>query len=450
MGNGSRFDLLIRGGICVTDSTISTGDVGIREGKIAAVGQLPGASAETEIDAHGLHILPGVIDSQVHFREPGLEHKEDLGTGTAGAALGGVTAVCEMPNTRPSTTSAEALADKVRRGQEKAWTDFAFFMGAAAENADQLCELEKVPGCCGVKIFMGSSTGNLLVYEDEVLEAVLRSGSRRVAVHAEDELRLRERRHLVEGENARVQDHPHWRDHLTALQATKRLLGLARRVDRLVHVLHITTAEEMQLLARYSDIATVEVTPQHLTLHAPECYDRLGSFAQMNPPIREAHHQKALWEAVRSGTVTVIGSDHAPHTREEKARPYPRSPSGMPGVQTLLPLMLHHVNQGRLELRRLVELVCHAPARIYGMQGKGWLAPGFDGDLTLVDMGARRTLSHGQMATRCGWTPFDGMTVDGWPAATIIRGQIVMRDDELQGQPMGQPLRFVAPDEAEA
>ena len=373
MSTAGRFDLLIRGGICVLDDTTTQCDVGVRSGKIAAVGQLPGASAETVMDARGLHVLPGVIDSQVHFREPGLEHKEDLGTGTAGAALGGVTAVCEMPNTRPSTTTAEALAEKVRLGREKAWTDFAFFMGAAAENADRLAELETVPGCCGVKIFMGSSTGNLLVHEDEVLEAVLRSGSRRVAIHAEDEFRLRERRHLVEGGDARVHDHPHWRDSLTALWATKRILSLARKVDRLIHVLHITTAEEMQLLARYTDIATVEVTPQHLTLHAPDCYERLGSLAQMNPPIREAHHQEALWEAVRSGPVTVIGSDHAPHTREEKARPYPKSPSGMPGVQTLLPLMLHHVNQGRLDLRRLVDLVCHAPARIYGMQGKGWL-----------------------------------------------------------------------------
>jgi dihydroorotase len=202
----------------------------------------------------------------------------------------------------------------------------------------------------------------------------------------------------------------------------------------------------MQHLAQYTDIATVEVTPQHLTLHAPDCYDRLGSLAQMNPPIREERHQQALWRALQSGLVTVIGSDHAPHTREEKARPYPKSPSGLPGVQTLLPLMLHHVNQGRLSLNRLVELVCHAPARIYGMVGKGWLETGFDGDLTLVDMNARKTITHAQMASRCGWTPFDGMEVHGWPTATIVRGHIVMRDGELQGGPSGLPMRFVAPD----
>jgi dihydroorotase len=442
------FDLLIRGGMCVTDTTIAPGDVGIRDGKIAAVGQLPSARADVEIDAKGLHVLPGVIDSQVHFREPGLEHKEDLGTGTASAALGGITAICEMPNTKPSTTTPAAMANKVRLGREKAWTDFAFFMGAAAENADKLGEIETVEGCCGVKIFMGSSTGNLLVHEDSVLESALRSGSRRVAIHAEDELRLRERKHLVEHEDASVTLHPVWRDDLTALRATQRILALARRTGRQIHVLHITTAEEMALLAQYTDVATVEVTPQHLTLHAPDCYERLGSFAQMNPPIREKHHQDALWEAVRSGVVTVIGSDHAPHTREEKARPYPKSPSGMPGVQTMLPLMLNHVNQGRLDLPRLVELMCHAPARIYGMKGKGWLAPGFDGDISLVDMKAQKTITHDQMASRCGWTPFDGMKVSGWPTATIIRGRIVMRDGELIGKPSGQPLRFEAQDSA--
>ena len=450
MNEDGEFDLLIRGGMCVTDTTIATGDVGIRDGKIAAIGQLARARADVEIDATGLHVLPGVIDSQVHFREPGLEHKEDLGTGTASAALGGITAICEMPNTKPSTTTAEAMANKVRLGREKAWTDFAFFMGAAAENADKLGEIETVEGCCGVKIFMGSSTGNLLVHEDSVLESALRSGSRRVAIHAEDELRLRERRHLVEHENASVTLHPVWRDDLTALRATQRILALARRTGRKIHVLHITTAEEMTLLAQYTDVATVEVTPQHLTLHAPDCYERLGSFAQMNPPIREQHHQDALWEAVRSGVVTVIGSDHAPHTREEKARPYPKSPSGMPGVQTMLPLMLDHVNQGRLDLSRLVELMCHAPARIYGMQGKGWLAPGFDGDVSLVDMKAQKTITHDQMASRCGWTPFDGKEVSGWPTATIIRGRIVMRDGELLGEPAGQPLRFVAQDSDDA
>ena len=221
-------------------------------------------------------------------------------------------------------------------------------------------------------------------------------------------MRLRERRPMVEQKGTTVQDHPHWRDHLTAIQATQRILKLARKTQRLIHVLHITTAEEMQILAQHKDVATVEVTPQHLTLHAPDCYERLGSFAQMNPPIRANSHQEALWRAVRDGTVTVIGSDHAPHTKEEKARPYPNSPSGMPGVQTTLPLMLNHVNQGRLSIQRLVELLCHAPARIYGMVGKGWMSPGFDGDLTLVDMGAKRTIRHEQMASRWAILSTDG------------------------------------------
>ena len=243
----------------------------------------------------------------------------------------------EMPNTNPSTTSAALLADKLTRARERAWCDYAFFVGATEENARYLGELERLPGCAGVKIFMGSSTGSLLVADDEGLRLVLENGRRRVAVHAEDEARLRERLSLVP-EGADVALHPVWRDVETATRATERLMRLARETARRVHVLHVTTAEEMDILKAHKDIATVEVTPQHLTLQAPECYERLGTLAQMNPPIREARHRQGLWEGVRQGIVDVIGSDHAPHTREEKARPYPKSPSGMPGVQTLVPV----------------------------------------------------------------------------------------------------------------
>jgi dihydroorotase len=382
-----------------------------------------------------------VIDTQVHFREPGLTHKEDFATGTAGAVLGGVTGVFEMPNTQPNTLSASDLADKLQRAKGRAWCDMAFFIGAAEENAAALGELERLPGCCGVKIFMGSSTGSLLVGDDEGLEAVLRHVRRRVAVHAEDEARLRERLPLAK-EGADVARHPLWRDEVTALRATERLLALARRLGRRVHVLHVSTAEEMDLLATAKDIATVEATPQHLTLAAPDCYRELGTFAQMNPPIRDERHRQALWRAVSAGIVDCIGSDHAPHTREEKARPYPTSPSGMPGVQTLLPLLLDHVAAGRLTLERLVDLTSAGPARIYNISGKGRIAVGYDADVTLVDLKARRIIRRDWMATRSGWTPFEGREVQGWPKATIIRGRVVMREDELQGAPIGEAIRF--------
>jgi dihydroorotase len=437
-----RYDLIVAGGVCLAPGGRVEADIGVRDGRIAAIGRLDAGAADTAFDARGLHVLPGVIDSQVHFREPGLEHKEDLSTGTRAAVLGGVTAVFEMPNTNPNTDSAAALADKLARAKGRAWCDHAFFVGATAENADTLGTLERLPGCAGVKMFMGSSTGTLLVADDATIARVLASGSRRVAVHSEDEDRLRERWRLVEA-GADVSRHPEWRDVEVAVNATRRLLSLARHAGRRVHVLHISTADEPPLLQESRDIATFEITPQHLTLAAPECYARLGALAQMNPPIRDASHRDGLWRAVASGLADVIGSDHAPHTRDEKARPYPKSPSGMPGVQTLLPIMLDHVAAGRLTLERVVDMVSTGPARVYGAACKGRLSPGYDADLTLVDLAAKRTIANDWIATRAGWSPFDGVEVTGWPRATIVRGQIVMRDDEVQGAPVGVPVRFL-------
>ena len=435
-----RFDLIIHGAIAATPNGIARADIGIRDGRFAAIGEFDGIAAET-FDARGLHALPGVIDTQVHFREPGMTHKEDLATGTAAAVLGGVTAVFEMPNTNPNTLTASDIADKVARAKGRARCDIAFFVGAAAENAGDLAKTERSPGCAGVKVFMGSSTGSLLVPDDETLEAVLRSGFRRVAIHSEDEARLRERMHIAK-ESGDVAMHPVWRDEETAIRATNRVLKLARETGRRVHLLHVTTAEEMTILAGAKDIATVEATPQHLTLAAPDCYRELGTLAQMNPPIRDARHREGLWQAVRDGVVDCIGSDHAPHSLEEKARPYPTSPSGMAGVQTLLPLLLDHLAAGRLTLERIVDLTSAGPQRIYNIAGKGRIAVGYDADLVLVDLETRRVIRNEWIASRCGWTPFDGREVKGWPKATILRGAFVMREDELIGEPIGQPVRF--------
>ena len=436
-----RFDVVVHSGVCVTPGGRVKADVGVRDGKIAALGDLAAADAGERIDATGLHVLPGAIDTQVHFREPGFAAKEDLERGTAGAVMGGVTTVFEMPNTNPATIDAAAIDDKVARATGRAWCDFAFFVGACAENADYLATLERHPGCCGVKIFMGSSTGSLLVPDDGLLEHVLRSGRRRVAVHAEDEPRLKARQHIA-AESGDVHDHPVWRDAESAMLATRRLLALVRRTGRRAHVLHVTTAAEMAMLAAARDLVTVEVTPQHLTLAAPGCYDELGTRAQMNPPIRGEDDRAGLWAAVASGIVDVVGSDHAPHTLDEKARDYPASPSGMPGVQTLVPLLLDHVNAGRMSLERFVDLTAHGPNRIYQIAGKGRLTVGYDADLCLADLAARRPFSDAQMLSRSGWTPFDGMTVTGWPTMTILRGAVVMRDGELIDQPIGRPVTF--------
>jgi len=437
-----KYDIIIQGGTCATPSGLTTTDIGVRDGRIAALGDLGGAAAADYFDARGLHVLPGVIDTQVHFREPGLEHKENLETGSAAAALGGVTGIFDMPNTKPLIADTETFLDKWRNARGRLWCDAAFFVGATAGNVNELAELERLDGCAGVKIFMGSSTGDLLVDDDATLGRVLAQGTRRCSVHAEDEARLRERRPIAEAA-ADPTAHPEWRDVETAVRAVKRLLRLSHASRRRVHVLHVTSAEEMALLRGREDTVTVEVTPQHLTLAAPEAYERLGTLAQQNPPIREARHRDALWAAVRDGLVDCLGSDHAPHTREEKDKPYPASPSGMPGVQTLVPVMLDHVHAGRLTLERFVDLTSAGPARIFGMAGKGRTAPGYDADFTIVDLRAKRTISDRWIVSRCGWTPFDGMKVTGWPVATVVRGAVVARDGQLIGRPSGAPIRFL-------
>ena len=434
------YDLIVRGGEVANHSGRGMADVGVTGGRIVFVGDLSQASAGEVFYATGLTVLPGVIDTQVHFREPGLEWKEDLETGSRAAALGGVTAVFEMPNTEPNTTDPATLEDKLDRARDRMWTDHAFYIGGTHENARYLAELERLPGCCGVKVFMGASTGTLLVADDDGVREVLRHVKRRATFHSEDEYRLVERRPL-----ARTGDwtsHPEVRDPESAIMSTRRLVGLARETGARIHVLHVTTAEEIEFLARNKDVATVEVTPQHLTLDGDEAYDRLKGLAQMNPPIRNNYHIAGLWRGVEQGVADVLGSDHAPHTLEEKARPYPASPSGMPGVQTLVPVMLTHVNEGRLSLERFVDLTSHGANRVFGMADKGRLAVGYDADITVVDMKARRTIKHEDMATRVGWTPFDGFEAKGWPTATIIRGTVVMRDDELVAPSIGQPVRF--------
>ena len=434
------YDLLLRGGTVVNHDGRAERDIGIRNGRIAALGDLSGAVAADTIGIKGLHVLPGAIDTQVHFREPGLEQKEDLETGSRAAVMGGVTAVFEMPNTRPLTTTAETLADKVARARHRMFCDFAFYVGGTRENIDAIPALEGLEGSAGIKVFMGSSTGDLLVDDEPSLDRIVARISRRAAFHAEDEARLKERAGL-----RRLGDpssHPVWRDEEAALLATKRLVGLAERHGRRVHVLHVSTAEEMAFLADHKDWASVEVTPHHLTLAAPECYQRLGTYAQMNPPVRDARHRAAIWGALASGVADVLGSDHAPHTRAEKDHPYPESHSGMTGVQTLVPIMLDHVNAGRLTLERLVDLTSHGPQRLFGIRGKGRIAVGYDADLTIVDLMRRETITNGWMQSRCGWTPYDGVSVQGWPVGTVVRGQRAMWEGEIAGPAHGEPVRF--------
>jgi len=433
------FDLVLRGGTVADHNGISIRDIGTKDGKFAKIGDLRSASAGETIDCTGLHILPGVIDTQVHFREPGLTHKEDLETGSRAAVLGGVTAVFEMPNTNPLTVNAVELAGKVSRGISRMHCDFAFWVGGTYDNPNDIPELERLPGAAGIKVFMGSSTGTLLVEDDKGIAEILKRTRRRAAFHSEDEARLNARKPLrVAGDPS---SHPLWRDEISALQSTQRLVRIARQTNALIHVLHVSTAEEIDFLAAHKDIASVELTTHHLTLSA-EDYARLGTRLQMNPPVREARHRDHLWVSLTQGIADILGSDHAPHTLEEKAKPYPQSPSGMPGVQTLVPVMLDHVSKGRLSLLRLVDLTSAGPARLFGIADKGRISTGYDADLTIVDLQKRGVIRDQWIASRCGWTPYDGMEVQGWPIGTIVRGRKVMWEGELITPSQGRPVRF--------
>ena len=433
------FDLILSGGTVVNQDGAGVRDIGVSDGRIIGIEDLKSSDAGERIDCAGLHVLPGVIDSQVHFREPGLEHKEDLETGSRAAVLGGVTAVFEMPNTRPLTTSEAALADKVARASGRMHCDFAFWVGGTRENAKDLAELERLPAAAGIKVFMGSSTGDLLVDDDEGVASILRNTRRRSAFHSEDEFRLREREGLrVDGDPS---SHPVWRDEIAALQCTQRLVSIAGRERARIHVLHVSTAQEIGFLRRHKDIATCEATPHHLTLSAND-YATLGTLIQMNPPVRDAGHRDGVWRGISQGIVDVLGSDHAPHTLAEKRKPYPASPSGMTGVQTLAPIMLDHVNAGCLTLERFVDLTSHGPQRLFGIAGKGRIAAGYDADFTVVDMKRREVITNGQAGSKAGWTPYHGREVTGWPIGTIIRGKRIMWEGEIVAKEQGEAVRF--------
>lgn len=439
----AHHDMIVRGGTCVLPWGEEAIDLGVRDGRIAALGAGADATADEVFDARGLHVLPGLIDPHVHLRDPGDATVESIPTGTKAAVLGGLTAVFDMPNTAPSITDAERLAWKQGYAEGAAWCDMGLYVGATRANTPDLAALEWERGVCAVKVFAGSSTGDLMIEDDEGLERVMRSGRRRVCYHSEDEYRLRARKPLFH-RGQPYATHMEWRDEECAFLGTRRLMALARRTGRPAHILHVSTAEELEYLRDFRDVASVEVLVNHLTQAAPDAYDRLGGFAVMNPPIRDRRHLEAAWAAVRDGRVDTVGSDHAPHPRAAKEKPWPDCPAGLTGVQTLVPVMLDHVAAGRLSLARLVDLMSAGPARVYGAVGKGRLAAGFDADFTVVDLKRRRTIEESWIASPCGWTPFAGMRVTGWPVATVVRGAVVMREDEVLGTPGGRLVRFAA------
>ena len=443
-------NLLVRGGRVVTqDGVVEGASVLALGGKIAQVGDVDPTSVPAgtpELDATDKLVFPGMTDPQVHFREPGLEHKEDLASGSMAAIAGGVTAFYEMPNTNPATTDPERLSDKFDRAAGRAWSDHAFFLGGTADNADVIGQWEGLPGCAGIKVFVGSSTGNLLMPDDPDIERLLRSGSRRVTFHSEDEYRLKERYAAIDRDKAHVTQHPEVRDVESAMISTRRLLDLAEKTGRKVHILHISTADEVALIRErgLGDLVTAEATPNHLFLHAPDCYEEHGAWAQMNPPVREKHHQDAIWQGLHDGVLHVIGSDHAPHLPDEKARPWPASPSGIAGVQTTLPLLLTGVRDGKLSLQDIVTWCVLGPRRVYGRTGKGALEIGADADLVIVDPDIDAVLTLDRLLSRAGGSPYLGRRLAGWPKTTVLRGEIVWDVGGPVGGPRGRPVEFAS------
>lgn len=434
-------DLTIRNGTLALPGGLVPGDLQIVGGKIAAVGAVDRDRGEV-VDASHLLVMPGVIDPQVHFREPGLTHKEDIHSGSRACAIGGVTSFLEMPNTQPPTTTAEALAFKKQRAAITSMVNYGFFIGATPDNLDVLNTVEQVPG---IKIFMGSSTGSLLVSERDALERIFGVGSRLIAVHAEDEERLRARYAAYAG-HADPRVHSEIRDAETALIATRLAVELSDKYQRRLHVLHMSTGDEAELLRLHGKGGgriTCEVTPQHLLLNAPEIYDRIGTKAQMNPPLRAKEHSDRLWAGLQDGTIDCIATDHAPHTLEEKAKPFGQAPSGMPGVETALPLMLNAAHEGRCSVAQVVSWMCDGPARCYRIKHKGRLEVGYDADVTLVDLSRTERVGDRGYQTRVAWSSFEGMKLVGWPIATIVRGRFAFREGTLDSTVRGGAVEFV-------
>ena len=434
-----NFNLIIKNGSCYINGKLEQTDIAINNGKIEKIGKLSLNSSKV-FDATDKIVLPGIIDTQVHFREPGSTDREDLESGSRAAVLGGVTSVFEMPNTNPPTSNLIEFNKKLDLAKNRMHCNYAFYFGATPENVDQLAKLKGLEGCCGVKLFAGSSTGKLLVDKEKDIEKVISNSDRIVSIHSEDEEILNLRKKFIkEGD---VHSHPEWRNAECAMSSTRRVVKIAERYNKQIHVLHVTTKEEVDFLAMHKKNVTFEITPQHLTLYAPDCYDKLGSFAQMNPPIRKKEHYDRLWVAVKNSVVDVLGSDHAPHSKEDKNKKYPASPSGMPGVQTILPIMLDHINNEKLSLDQLVKLMCENPCKIFGIKRKGYLKEGYDADLTIIDMNKNVIIKNEMIASKCGWTPFDNYKVKGFPVATIINGAIVMKDGKVVAESLGKPLEF--------
>lgn len=428
---------LIRHATVVFPDEIVRANVLVEGERIVAVDAAAHTRADEVVDAAGLHLLPGVIDDQVHFREPGATHKEDLASGSRACAKGGVTTFLEMPNTSPATISQARLDEKLALAAAKCCVNFGFYIGATPNNLSALVAAERTPG---IKIFIGSSTGDLLVDDQDALERIFAETTLPICAHCEDEATVRRNKESLAGTRD-IADHSRIRDHQAAVVATRRALDLAVRHRHRFHVLHVSTGAETELLADPRGLITAEVCPHHL-LFSVDDYERLGTLVQMNPSVKTTGDNARLWDALNAGTIQVVATDHAPHTLEEKAKPYPESPSGLPAVENSLALLLDQAQRGRTTLRRVVDAMCDAPARVWDIVDKGRIAAGYDADLVLVDLAKEETIRRADQVTKCGWSPWEGSKLIGWPVRTWVLGRTAWREGRFDDAVRGRAARY--------
>ena len=444
----TRMRQLIKNAQVVLPNAIERISVVIENTRIADIDPAAQLAVDDVVDAGGLHLIPGVIDDQVHFREPGLTHKEDLATGSRACAKGGVTTFLEMPNTVPATTTQARLEEKLALASRKSLVNYGFYVGAMAGNLAELRGATRTPG---IKIFIGSSTGDLLVDEQDALERIFAETTLPITAHCEDETTVRANAARLlppsplwggaGGGAADVADHSRIRDHAAAIIATRRAIDLAHRHGHRFHVLHVSTGAETELLGDHRGLITGEACPHHLLFNTAD-YARLGTLVQMNPSLKTAADNQQLWQALAAGRLLVVATDHAPHTLEEKRQPYPASPSGVPAVENSLALMLNQVHRGRCTLRQVVRWMCDAPARVWDIVGKGRIAVGYDADLVLVDLERVAEVRNEEQVTKCGWSPWHGERLTGWPVRTWVMGREVYHDGQFRTDRGGQEVQF--------
>lgn len=433
--------IVLKNGEVASSAGLRKADVLFENGKILEVGE--NLKGDKEYDCTGKLILPGAIDVHVHFREPGQSYKEDWECGSGAAAAGGVTTVFDMPNNQPPIISVQTLEEKRTLIKGRSHVNYGIYMGFNGENAGEINKAENIPG---VKIYCAHSTGNMGVGPDYLEDAFTKINRDKLLLfHSEDEACIAEHKTEVlaryVGRDVNPAAHTEIRHSDCALMMTKKLCELAKKHERKIHVCHVSTEAEVDLINEYKEFVTCEVAPHHLTLSEDD-YEYLGNFVKMNPPVRGRFDVFGLWKCVKAGMVDIIATDHAPHTVEEKEQEYGEAPSGVPGVEMMVPILLNAVNNEGMTIAEVVKLCCEGPAEIFQIPGKGKVEVGFDADLMVVDMDLEKELKDEDVFTKCGWSPYSGSVFKGWPIRTFVAGELVFEEGKVSEKFCGEEISF--------